>query len=58
MFETYYYCDLNNPSRDLLKFVATTHVVFTILVFRTLESRVLIFKERKIMEDWVRMQLD
>ena len=29
-----------------------------LVVFRTLDSRVLIFEERKIMEDWVRMQLD
>ena len=29
MFETYNYCDLNNPSRDLLRFVATTNVVLT-----------------------------
>ena len=29
MFETYNYCDLNNPGRDLLRFVATTNVVLT-----------------------------
>ena len=29
MFETYNYCDLNNPSRDLLRFVTTTNVVLT-----------------------------
>ena len=29
MFKTYNYCDLNNPGRDLLRFVATTSVVVT-----------------------------
>ena len=29
MFETYNYCDLNNPGRDLLRFVMTTNVVLT-----------------------------
>ena len=29
MFKTYNYCDLNNPSHDLLRFVATTSVVVT-----------------------------
>ena len=27
MFKAYYYCDLNNPGRDLLRFVAITSVV-------------------------------
>ena len=29
MFETYNYYDLNNPGRDLLRFVMTTNVVLT-----------------------------
>ena len=29
MFETYNYYDLNNPGRDLLRYVATTNVVLT-----------------------------
>ena len=29
MFKTYNYYDLNNPGRDLLRFVATTSVVVT-----------------------------